>query len=338
MRALLIGAGAVGQIYGWHLARGGAAVSFYVKPKYASECRAGLRLYPLNGRKREPVRFDTFEVLSDIAAVREGEWDSVWLCISSTALRGDWLAPMLDAIGDATLVTLQPGLEERAYLAERYPVDRTVYGVIAFVSYQAPLETERGGPRDDPGVAFWHPPLQKSPFSGVKDRVAPIVRTLQAGRCPARVHADASRWAAGPTAIMMPHLAALEREGWTFDALGRGDALSEAAVASRQALSVVGHHYQTRPSFARFFVRAWVLRTFLWLARRRTPFDLETYLRYHFTKVADQTRYLMGTYIEAGRDAGLPVDALEALSSTTWPPPATEKSGGNEAGAAPPAP
>jgi ketopantoate reductase len=33
MRALVVGAGAVGQVYGHHLARGGADVAFYVRPK-----------------------------------------------------------------------------------------------------------------------------------------------------------------------------------------------------------------------------------------------------------------------------------------------------------------
>ena len=40
MRVLLVGAGAVGQVYGWHLARGGAATSFLVRPRHAEALQA----------------------------------------------------------------------------------------------------------------------------------------------------------------------------------------------------------------------------------------------------------------------------------------------------------
>ena len=37
MKVLIVGAGAVGQVYGRHLAAAGAEVCFYVKPKYRAE-------------------------------------------------------------------------------------------------------------------------------------------------------------------------------------------------------------------------------------------------------------------------------------------------------------
>ena len=47
MRALIVGAGAVGQVFGHHLAKAGAEVSFLVKPKYVAECERGFMLYKL---------------------------------------------------------------------------------------------------------------------------------------------------------------------------------------------------------------------------------------------------------------------------------------------------
>ena len=40
-KVLLLGAGAVGQVYGYHLAKAGAEVSFKVRPKYLEETRQG---------------------------------------------------------------------------------------------------------------------------------------------------------------------------------------------------------------------------------------------------------------------------------------------------------
>ena len=59
MKVLVVGAGAVGQVYGWHLKRGGVDLTFYVKEKYRAEVEAGLTVYPLNeGQKtaRQGVR------------------------------------------------------------------------------------------------------------------------------------------------------------------------------------------------------------------------------------------------------------------------------------------
>ncbi|MGB3623971.1 MAG: 2-dehydropantoate 2-reductase N-terminal domain-containing protein, partial [Ketobacter sp.] len=43
--ALIVGAGAVGQVYGHFLQRGGASVSYLVKEKYKYDCEKGFTLY-----------------------------------------------------------------------------------------------------------------------------------------------------------------------------------------------------------------------------------------------------------------------------------------------------
>ncbi len=316
MKVLLIGAGAVGQVYGRHLQLGGADVSFFVREKYAEACRAGLTMYKLTSKKkRDPVRFEGFGVLTTADEVRAQTWDQVWLCISSTALRGAWFDELAGAIGQATLITLQPGLEERAYLAERYPEERTVAGTITLISYQAPLPEESV---PEPGVAYYFPPMAPNPFSGPADAVDAVVSTLKKGGCPAKRHKNAARFSAGPTAIFMPHLAALEANDWIFGKLSGSPLLAEAGEASRQAMVVVADHHKSGPPFARHFVRPTLLRLILWIAPKLMPMNLEIYLRYHFTKVGDQTRFLMDSYISRGRAAGLPVDALERLAETTW--------------------
>ncbi len=46
-RVLVVGAGAVGQVYGLYLRRGGARVSFLVKPAHAAWCQRGFALHRL---------------------------------------------------------------------------------------------------------------------------------------------------------------------------------------------------------------------------------------------------------------------------------------------------
>ena len=102
LRVLMVGAGAVGATYGYHFARGGARVSYFVRPKYAGEVRSGLTLFRHGpfGRLSTPrvERFQPHAVLSTEAEVAERRFDQVWLTMSSTALRGPWLAPFLSSV------------------------------------------------------------------------------------------------------------------------------------------------------------------------------------------------------------------------------------------------
>src|SRR4051812_41531139 len=142
MKALVVGAGAVGQAYAYHLARGGAEVSFLVKPAHAAELAGPLTLYPLNRPRRQrtrPVSFHRFQVLTGFDAVAAQPWDQVYLTISSTALRaGDWFSRLAPALGQAPLVLLRPGPDDRRFVTERMPEEQIVQGVITLISYRAP--------------------------------------------------------------------------------------------------------------------------------------------------------------------------------------------------------
>ena len=80
-RVLVVGAGAVGQVYARHAQQGGAEVTFFVRDKYRNEVARGLDLYPLNRGQRhrtEPVRFEGFEVVSRTDEVAAQRFDQVY--------------------------------------------------------------------------------------------------------------------------------------------------------------------------------------------------------------------------------------------------------------------
>ncbi len=321
-RALVVGAGAVGQPYGRHLQKGGTEVAFLVKPRHAEELRGGATLYPLNrlARRTTPVRWGDYQVLTSAEEVGRSRWDQVYLTISSTALHGPWLPELARHLGDATVIVLQPGLEDREVVERHVAGERIVQGLISLVSYPAPLPGETRFP--EPGIAYWFPPLSPSPFSGPSARVDEVVEALDAGDFPATRHPDVSKLAGFPNALMMPYLVALEAAGWTFDGLRAGDHLGRASRASREAMAVVERkHGNRRPAALALAARPFVLRTGLSIGRLVVPFDLETYFRVHFTKVGDQTRAMMARYIELARHEGLPSQALEELCASLGPLP-----------------
>lgn len=308
MRILIVGAGAVGQVYARHLQLGGAEIGLYVKPKYRDACAQGLTLYPFRERDgRKGKVFRPASIHTELEGVRRTAWDQVWICTSSPALRTGWLEGLANAVGNAIVVNLTPGPDDDAYIQNYVPEERLVRGLIVFIAYQAPLPGESW---PQPGIAYWLPPLAATPFSGV--HADSVIESLNRGGLRAKHDARAVATSVCATAVFMPLIAALEGAGWQFKALRR-EWLGLASRAAREAVAIVcKRHAVAPPVFARC-VHPLLGRLATHVSRWMLPFDIEVYLRYHFTKVGDQTRELMQGYAREGRALGLPTAALEEL-------------------------
>lgn len=305
-RILIVGAGAVGQTYGYHLSRGGADVTFLVKEKYRAQAEAGFLMHhhrPL--RRPRSFYFDAYRVISDVEEVGKHRWDQVWLCISSTALDGLWLAELTARIGHATLVSLQPGLEDLERVAQVYDPAKIIAGMITFIAYQSPLPGEDLGP----GIAYFLPPMMPNPFSPLHlsqgslptdadRRCEQVVEALNQGEYPAVVTPDTPQLAAFGGAMLNPAMAGLEVAGWSLKRFRKSPALEIATAAGKEAQRVAARYHATEiPKMLSIARRPEILGTALGLAPFLMPFDLEVYLKYHFSKVGDQTRQCIDDYI-----------------------------------------
>lgn len=328
---LIVGAGAVGLVYGRHSQLGGCRVTYYVREKYRTEAEAGYPMYPLNTlstkRGDKPVLFAEFDVVTSPEQIADaGPFDQVWLCVSSPALRGGWLAPILQSAGDdATLILLTNGLSDQELVAEMTGdaatgEPRIVQGIISMISYQGPLPNET---LPEPGCVYWFPPLGPSPFSGQKARVQAVVGQLKEGGCPAKVHPDVSAVVGFPTATLMPFLLAMEGAGWTFAGMKSGDWLQRCTEASREARATVSARTGHKEPMQMKLLSPTVLRMAMALAPTVIPLPIEAFLAYHFTKVGDQTRMYVDDYIKIAEQRGLPADNLRELNNRL-PPPAKE--------------
>jgi len=314
VKVLLIGAGAVGLTFGHHLARGGAEVTFFVREKYAAAARAGFDLHRLGlGRRPRHERLDGVGVVTTPEEAGATAWDQVWLCVSSTALAGEWLDDLLGAMPPCTLVALQPGLDDRARLTSLWAEDRLVQGVIMFIAYQSPLPGLEAPLA--PGVAFWLPPGSPCPFAGPEPRVREVVQTLKAGGLPAKHDATGPAHAASLSAIMMPNLVALEAESWSLSRFWGSPKRKLAARAAEEALAIVGRETGRSAGAVLRWATSRMLGPGLRIGRRIMPLPLEAYLAYHFTKVSDQTHAMIAVYIQRGEALQLPVASLVELQS-----------------------
>ncbi|MCI0569155.1 MAG: ketopantoate reductase, partial [Myxococcaceae bacterium] len=142
-------------------------------------------------------------------------------------------------------------------------------------------------------------------------RLGDVIRTLRAGGFPARSHPDATRAMAVPSAVLTAFVAGMEAAGWSFERLLERRSLAGMLQAAREAVRIVAARARTRAA-ALLLLRPAIFRL-LPLGSRIVPFNLEAYLRAHFTKVGAQTRLMLEEYVALGRRAGLPVERLEAL-------------------------
>lgn len=314
MKILIVGAGAVGQVYAFHLQKAGHEVHFYVKEKYAEEMRGEQILYPLNrqGARNEPTRFRAHGVVTSPAQVSSTRWDQIYLCMSSTGLRGPWLETFAPATGDATIICLQPGQHDYDYLAGLIPRERIVCGMISLISYHAPLPGETV---PEPGMAYWFPPLSPTPFSGPKARAEAVVTALNRGGHPAKITKDAVGLAAFPGAVLMALISALELADWSFDKVSDPARLQGVCRAVKD-LGELLNKRGAPSAWAAIFITPLTIKLLMKLAPIVLPLPVETYLQVHFTKVGDQTRLFMQTSCEEARKLGLSLPHLEALTQT----------------------
>jgi hypothetical protein len=300
MRILVVGAGAIGQVFGWHLHEGGAEIGYLVKPDRRPE---RLRLEWLN--RRTVATWDSFAVYDDPGSV--GACDAVVITVASPALAPSWLEPLGRATGSAPVVVMQPGPRDLELVAESIDRGRLVRGLVGIIAFQTPLE---GDPRfAEHGVAYWFPPLMKTLLEG--EHAPPLVEAFRRGRMPIARHNDVAAVGGFAGAVLESFVAALELQGWSFAAVRSGRWTAVASRASRQLAAVASRTTGKDPPMALRLVSPATTALVAQVARLVMPFDVEAYLRAHFTKVGSQTLTHLQSALREG--TGLPLDAVEEL-------------------------
>ncbi len=308
LRILLVGAGSVGQVYGHHFQQGGAEVRFLVRPKYVDASAEGYTLHHLHRKRCDTLTFQPPH-FGDAVTAAKGGIDAVVLCMSYAGLKGGWFESLLHEVGDATIVSLVPSGGARAWLAERVREDRLVHGMITLLAYPSPL------PGEDlpPGTAFWFPPFSPSPFSGDRARAKPFVDLLTRGGQPARWSGPTRASSDLTTCFLMPLLASLEVEGWSFDKLAKSPLLSLACDGGRDAMQIVCADRGGPPTLSVWALHPFVVRGIMRTARLLAPVNLEAFFQLHFTKVGAQTRLILDEWIAQAEQAGMNCQKLIAL-------------------------
>lgn len=304
-RVVVVGAGAVGAVYGHHLQRGGAHLTFLVRPRYAESVRAGIRLWRAARRGEREERLVPDDVVSDVDALRDRAVDQMWLAVPTTGLDEDALARIGAATAHALVVDLSPDVD--GHVVRAVGRERVVDGLIPFIAYQSPLPDVAEEAGRAPGIAWWLPPFAPTALSGPRARDAASL--LAAGRMPVRVVKEVQVSRALGGALLQAVVATLEVSGWSLRTCR-----ARLDGAAGEAVAAMARRFRVRALPFSLLASPIVLRTLLWLAPRVTPLPLEAYLKFHFTKVGAQSRVALRSFLAAADDAGLAAPHLRRLA------------------------
>lgn len=291
MTICIVGAGAVGVTYAFHMK---AEIVFLVREKYAASVREGIWVY--RGKKRErliPKRVITrFEDIGDV--------DQIWLAIPTTGMNEADLTALARSTGSKTVVDLMPDVDGRA--RKIIGADRVVEGTIPLVAYQTPIPGE--APRD-PGIAYWLPPGATVAFAGARAKEAAAVLRMRT-----KVVADLGASRAYASAILMCVIWQIEAAGWSIK---KGMRAYDAAA--REAMSIAERETGKGAGLMRLAVQPWLMRLAFVFAPHFAPFPLEPYIRFHFSKVGEQSHSGLRKLLAKADAYGLAVPHLRALAA-----------------------
>jgi hypothetical protein len=316
MKVLIVGCGAVGQVFGVSLQKAGVELGLYDRPATLVKLEQalvdeGLPLFQVRRRGRAPLahRLKNYQVIADPVAARRFGPDQIWFTVPSPVYYSEWFKEFLREVPSRRVVCFVPEGGRPEFFPEGDP-DRLVFGGTTFMAWQGGPEAGGGQPG---GVNFWLPPMA-IPLMGAKEACREVGQPLQQAGFKVTLGKPDSPQQACVTAVITAFMAGLELSGWSLAAFRKGPWLTQAAGASSQAvlsqLPVAG-------IFTKALLGVPVLSVGLYLAAFLmpvlVPFDLEKYLKFHYLKTRLQTLALLELFAADGMKRNLPVETIRRL-------------------------
>lgn len=320
MKVLIVGSGAVGQVFGLQLQNAGVEVAYFARPGSAARLQqaldsGGMPVFQISHRrKRNPVcrRLERFQLVKGFDEVRDFEPEQIWFTTPSPVYYSPWFREFLREVSSGRVVCFAPEGGRPEFLPEGEAADRLVFGGITFIAWQGDLAGGGGQPE---GVTFWRPPLLEIPLTGEETACNEVAAVLKSAGFRAGVKGpDFNKMVASVTAVQLAIAAGLELSGWSFRAFRGSRWLRRVAAGSQEA--VLSQH-SGAGAFTRFLIglllspAGFALATYL--LPLLFPFDLMAYMKFHYLKTRDQTVTVLALFIEDGSRRGLPVENIRFL-------------------------
>lgn len=324
---LIVGAGAMGMVNGYHLSLAGAQVSFLVRPARVDDFKPPQRLYCYDDATLK--EFADYRVIGDIAEAGGQAFDYVLVTLDGATARSAEGAKLLCGIGaairptQATLIMGGVGIGLREYYLQTtaLPENRVLSGFLGLLSHQTTAVLPLHPPTDaalmaQASIAYHHFPNKisfyiESRYPDVARRFAELYNRCGISRCalmnPTLCHII--------TNSTFPMLAASEIAGWPkiADLVANKELWQLACRAQNEIIALPQHGWIGKamrlimtPGIGASMQRK--------LERDSLPLDYQSFNRFHHGgKVFAQDVQVMRNCLAEGQRQGRPMPALQQL-------------------------
>lgn len=310
-KVLIVGAGAVGLVYGYLLSKIGANVTFLVKENHLNQLSNGVTLFDINTDKKRtsPLSFSNLQLITSLP--EKADFDIVLFCISSVAFQNFNFSDLKNSLSDnSTLVCLQPGLHDYAKITASFPSNQVTEGQISVISYALPLKGETTAANE---YAFWFPPFASMLFVGDEKRISELgILFKQAGIATKQLYNRKDKPVFSST-FLVSLTTVLALSNWSFTALRKNETHLRliCQLMNEIATALSSYHRKKVPLGLSIIAKPWVLKLLLRFLPSLIPFDIEAFIKNHFTKVKQQTTLHLNNYYQLAKKEKTAVEALE---------------------------
>jgi hypothetical protein len=318
MKVLMVGCGAVGQVFSLFLQKAGVELGLYDRPATVDRLKqalehGGMPLFQISrSHRRDPIahRLEKYQVVKDEGECRRFQPDQIWFATPSPVYHSEWFREFLQEVPSERVVCFAPEGGRSEFFPNDGGRDRLVFGGVTFMAWQGDLEGGGGRPE---GVNFWLSPLA-IPLTGTEKACSEVEQLLKKAGLRAEIQKQDSPMQGSVTAVMTAFTAGLELAGWSLAAFRKSPWRGRAARASREAalsqLRGAGIFMRTLLGILCSSPGLLLVTLFLPLL---FPFDIEKYLKFHYRKTRDQTLTLLDVFASDGKRLGLPVENIRIL-------------------------
>lgn len=308
---LMIGAGAVGAVYGHRLSQH-HNITFLVKEKNKHLIENGFYIHNIGKDKKAKnlKHFTQFNILTYDTISTEMGWDQIYLCVPGTALGHLDFSNIKTQ--DTSVVLLSSGQKDKSLVEQFIPSAHIVSGMIGMLSRQWPQEDSTQALR----VSYLLPPLVKMPFSSeTHKRAKDIADTFKQCGFNSSVVKDAYQELLFPNIILSCLVLGLEKCNWSFKALIQNKTVRQAIIKNNRAfIKASEQHYKTKAPFALKLITPTLLGLGARIIPKFFPLDIEAFLKFHYTKVGAQTRVQLKEFTDLCDAYGVDYDTSNLVT------------------------
>lgn len=324
---LIVGAGAMGMVNGYHLHLGGTQVTYLVRAGRVDAFRAPSTLYCYDDHQLKT--FDGYDVVDDVAALRGRVFDYVLVTLDGAASRTAESTAMFKALGAAiagerTVLIIGGvgvGLREHILDATGLPPQRALNGALALLAHQttAKMPVHPGTKPEllaQARIAYHHFPNKASLYvdSSYPETARALIALYDRSGISRCVMMNKT-----VTALMgniaFPMLAASEIAGWPkIDTLVANRELWRLCCRAQNEIAALPQFGWIGKLMSLAMTPAITASVHRKVEKDSLPLDYQSFNRYHHgAKVHSQNVQVMRNCLALGRRQGRPMKALAEL-------------------------